>query len=395
MSRWKLFGLLLLVVVVAVIAWRVLAPKPSAQARRPMATATIAVTAVPAITADVPVYLTALGTVQASNTVAVTAQIGGQLQALHFVEGGEVKKGDLLATVDPRTYQAALDQALAKKRQDAAQLIAARSTLSRYEDLIEKKFVAAQDLENQRQTVRQQEALLAADDAAISSARTQLSFTRITAPFDGLAGIRQVDVGNLVQANSSIIVVLTQTQPINVIFTLPQQDMERVRSADAPPLPVTAMSRSDGTPVAEGQLTVIDNTIDTSTATFRLKAEFANDDKRLWPGEFVNIRLQVRTVKNGLVVPATGVQQGPDGEFAWVVQDDNSVQARPLVSAGQVEGGGVLVASGLVAGERVVTEGAFRLKAGSKVQPLAPGEVPPATVEPASDGKPATPGRRG
>ncbi|MBN8482324.1 MAG: efflux RND transporter periplasmic adaptor subunit, partial [Xanthomonadales bacterium] len=343
----------------------------------------IPVTAVAAEARDVPMFLTALGTVQALNTVTVGAQVGGQLKSVHFREGQEVKKGDLIAEIDPATYQAAYDQAVAKKKQDQAQLAASRSTLNRYEELIDKKFVSAQDLENQRQTVRQQEAMIAGDDAAIASARTQLGYTRITAPIDGLAGIRLVDVGNLVQANGTGIVVLTQTRPINVLFNLPQQDMAKVREADAAPLKVLALSRTDTTPIAEGLLTVVDNTIDTATATFKLKAEFANEDHRLWPGEFVNVRLQVKTVAGGIVVPATGVQQGPDGEYAWLVQGDDTVTMRKVTTAGGVDGGGVLVGEGLALGDRVVTEGQFRLKAGSKVTPLAPGEVAAPKAPPA------------
>ncbi len=397
MSRGKWIGIGVAVAVAAVLGWRLFAGgSGSAGPRGPggpggQGDAPIPVTVVAAEARDVPLFLTALGTVQALNTVTVSAQVSGQLKAVHFREGEEVKKGELIAEIDPATYQAAHDQALAKKKQDQAQLAASRSTLARYEELIEKKFVSAQDLENQRQTVRQQEAMIAADDAAIASARTQLGYTRITAPIDGLAGIRQVDVGNLVQANGTGIVVLTQTRPINVLFNLPQQDMARVRGADATPLRVLALSRSSSEPIAEGVLTVVDNTIDTATATFRLKAEFPNEDRRLWPGEFVSVRLQVTTVQDGIVVPATGVQQGPDGQYAWVVQGDDTVAMRPLVSAGAVDGGGVLIESGLALGERVVTEGQFRLKTGSKVLPLAPGEVA-APKPPATEGAPR-PGR--
>jgi len=385
MSRAKKIGIGVAVVVAALLVWRFMGQgaQPDA-AKRGLRDAPIPVTVVAAETRDVPLFLTALGTVQALNTVTVSAQVSGQLQAVHFQEGQEVKKGDLIAEIDPRTYQSALDQVLAKKKQDQAQLAASRSTLKRYEELIEQKFVSAQDLENQRQSVRQQEALIASDDAAISNARTQLSFTRIIAPIDGLAGIRQVDVGNLVQANGTGIVVLTQVQPINVIFNLPQQDMSKVREADATPLKVLALSRTDATPIAEGELVVIDNSIDTSTATFKLKSEFPNADRKLWPGEFVNVRLQVRTVKDGIVVPATAVQQGPSGEYAWVVQGDDSVKMQPLSSAGSLDDGFVLIGEGLDVGARVVTEGQFRLKTGSKVRPMAPGEV--AAPEPPPEG---------
>jgi multidrug efflux system membrane fusion protein len=393
MSRGKLILGAVVVLAAAAAGYKFLGGSGDAAPRGPRgggADLPIPVTAVAATTRDVPVFLTALGTVQALNTVTISAQVSGQLRAVHFAEGQEVKKGDLLAEIDPRTYQAALDQAIAKKKQDEAQLAASRSTLKRYDELIEKKFVSAQDLENQRQTVRQQEALIAADEAAISNARTQLSHTKITAPIDGLAGIRLVDVGNLVQANGSAIVVLSQTRPLNVMFNLPQQDMARVREADETPLKVLALSRTDSTPIAEGELKVIDNTIDTSTATFKLKSEFANEDRKLWPGEFVNVRLQVKTVKDAIVVPATGVQQGPEGDYVWLVQADDTVKMQPVTTGGQVDGGLLMVASGLSVGDRVVTEGQFRLRTGGKVKVMAPGEVDAPVVPPKNDpGKPA------
>lgn len=392
MSRSKLIITVVAVLLVAAVAWRIVGSSKNPRDGQNRDEGPIPVTAVAAATQDVPLFLTALGTVQALNTVTINAQVGGQLTALHFREGQAVKKGDLIAEIDPRTYQAALDQALGLKKQHEAQLAASRSTLKRYDELSGQKFVSAQDLENQRQTVRQQEAQVASDEAAISSARTQLGFTRITAPIDGLAGIRQVDVGNLVQANATAIVVLTQTQPINVMFNLPQQDMAKVREADATPLKVLALSRTDATPIAEGELVVIDNTIDTSTATFKLKSEFPNTDGRLWPGEFVNVRLQVRTVKDGIVVPATGVQQGPQGEYAWIVQGDDTVRMQPVKTVGPVDGGLMLIAEGIALGDRVVTEGQFRLKVGSKVKALAPGEVAPPAAPPADADK--TPRRR-
>ena len=380
MLRGKVIAGIVVLALVGVLGWRMFGSGGESGSRRGPGggeadDSPVPVTAVAATAQDVPVFLTALGTVQALNTVTVSAQVSGQLQQVHFAEGQEVKKGDLIAEIDPRAYQATLDQALAKKKQDEAQLAASRSTLKRYEDLIDKKFVSAQDLENQRQIVRQQEALIAGDAAAVANARTQLSFTRVIAPIDGLAGIRLVDAGNLVQANGSAIVVLTQTQPLNIIFNLPQQDMAKVREADAAPLKVIAMSRTDSTPIAEGELKVIDNSIDTTTATFKLKSEFPNADRKLWPGEFVNVRLAVRTVKDGIVVPGTGVQQGPDGEYAWLVQADLKVKMQPVVTAGTVDGGGVLIAQGLSVGDKVVTEGQFRLKTGIKVAPMAPGEV--------------------
>ena len=383
MSRWKIALLLVVVIVLAVLGWRWFTPaagRPGQGPGKEQAVAPVPVTVVAATTQDVPVHLDALGTVQALNTVAVAAQVSGQLKALHFEEGAAIAKGALIAEIDPRTYQAALDQALASRAQHLAQLSASRSTLKRYEELSQKNFVSAQDLENQRQAVRQQEAQIAADDAAISSARTSLGYTRITAPIDGIAGLRQVDVGNLLQANASTIVVLTQVQPINVIYTLPAQDLDSVREARAAgTVPVTALDRSDSHAVAnDGVLAVVDNQIDTSTGTFRLKAEFPNADKALWPGAFVNVRMQVRTVEDGLVVPTQAVQRGPDGDYVYLLEPGDSVKMQPVRVAGEVDASRLMIASGLSAGDKVVTEGQFRLKPGAKVTPMAPGEVPKA-----------------
>ena len=386
MSRWKWALVIVAVVLVGIIAWRLVEHRTGTGfgargGAGDAKDAPVPVTVVAAEAKDVPIYLNALGTVQALNTVTVNAQVSGQLKAINFKEGQEVKTGDLIAEIDPRTFQAALDQALAKKKQDEAQLSASRSTQARYEDLIQKHFVAAQDLENQRQLVRQQEALVAADEAAASSARTQLGYTRITAPIDGIAGIRQVDVGNLITANSGTgIVVLTEVHPINVIFSLPEQNLDLVRaSGGADPLKVTALDRADSHTIADGVLKVVDNQIDTTTGTFKLKAEFTNETNVLWPGQFVNVRVEVKTVKSGLVVPATAVQRGPDGSYAYVVQADSTVAMTPLKLGDEAGDNSILVTSGLKVGDKVVTEDQFRLKPDSKVQTLAPGQAAPPT----------------
>ena len=402
MSRWKWALIVAAIVLAGIVGWRLVSQREAAAQRgRGAGDAPVPVTVVPVDQKDVPVYLSALGTVQALNTVTINAQVAGQLKSINFKEGQEVKAGDLIAEIDPRTFQAALDQAAAKKKQDEAQLTASRSTLARYEELIKKNFVAAQDLENQHQLVRQQEALVAADEAAISTARTQLGYTKITAPIDGIAGIRQVDVGNLVSANTGNgLVVLTQVHPINVIFNLPEQNLELVRATDAAdPLPVTALDRNDAHPIADGALKVIDNQIDTTTGTFKLKAEFANEKNALWPGQFVNVRVQVKTVNGGLVVPATAVQRGPDGSYAYVLQPDSTVAMTPLKLGNEAADNTILVTSGLKAGDKVVTEGQFRLKPGSKVQALAPGEAAPPTsaaeLEKLKQQNPGQPQQRG
>jgi multidrug efflux system membrane fusion protein len=402
MSRWKLALVVVLLLLAGIIGWRMYASRASQTAKAGRGggdDAPVAVTVVAATAKDVPVYLTALGTVQALNTVAVNAQVSGQLKALHFAEGEEIEAGALIAEIDPRTLQAALDQATAKQKQDNAQLSASKSTLARYEELIKKNFVSAQDLENQRQTVRQQEALIAADAAAVSSARTQLGYTRITAPIAGVAGIRQVDVGNLVQANGSTIVTLAQVHPINVMFTLPAQDLEAVRAAQAEaPLQVTALDRSDSHAIAgDGVLKVIDNQIDVTTGTFKLKSEFPNAGGALWPGQFVNVQALLRTVRNGLVVPTQAVQRGPDGDYVYLVRADDTVTMQPVQTAGEADDTHLLIGKGLDVGDRVVTEGQFRLKPGSKVTPLAPGEVPaaPSAEEIKNAAKKGTRGRGG
>lgn len=381
MSRWKIALILVAVALVAVIGWRMYASRGTAGGagwQRGGDSAPVPVTVVAAIAQDVPVYLTALGTVQALNTVTVNAQVSGQLKALHFGEGQEVKQGQLIAEIDPRTFQAAYDQALAKKKQDIALLTASQSTLARYEELMKRNFVSGQDLENQRQSVRQQQAIVAADDAAISNAQTQLGYTRIVAPITGIAGIRQVDVGNLVSANGTGIVTLTQVHPLNVMFTLPEQNLAAVRdalAADPDGVEVAALDRTDAHIIATGVLKVIDNQIDTATGTFKVKSEFDNADSTLWPGQFVNVRVRVRTVEGGIVVPATAVQRGPEGSYAYVLQPDNTVAMQPVQPGGDAGDSNVLVSQGLSAGMRVVTEGQFRLKPGSKVQPLAPGQA--------------------
>lgn len=397
MSRGKTLVIVIAVALVGLIGYRALSNGGASQRRGGNdADAPIPVTAVAATTEDVPLNLDALGTVQALNTVSVRPQVGGQIEAILFKEGQEIAKDDVIARIDARTYQTQLDQTVAKKKQDEAQLGGARSTLKRYEELIQKNFVAAQDLENQRHTVRQLEALVAADEAAIANARVQVGYTVIRAPIAGLAGIRQLDVGNLVQGSQSdAIVVLTQVHPINVLFTLPEQQLERVRAA-GPSLKVTARDRGDNRVVAEGTLSVIDNQIDATTGTFKLKAEFENADNKLWPGQFVNVRLEVGALTDAVTVPTQALQRGPDGSYVYLVKEDTSVALQPVKAGAEAAGGRTVVLEGVKAGDKVVSEGQFRLKPGAKVLALAPGETPPPPAAPAPGDKPAgdTPRRR-
>jgi multidrug efflux system membrane fusion protein len=407
MSRfWKITLIVIAVVVLAIVGVRLLhkpagkaAGKPAAGAKADGPEATpVPVTVVPVERQNVPVFLTALGTVQALNTVTVNPQVGGQLLSLDFQEGQPVKKGQVLAQIDPRTYQAALDQALAKKRQDEAQLATAKSNLTRSQDLAAKGYISKQDLDTLRNTASQYQAAVASDAASIRDAQVQLAYTKVVSPIDGLAGIRNVDPGNVVSASTAI-VTLTQLHPIYVMFTLPEQNLDLVRGAaanDSSPLEVTALDRVDAHPIATGGvLKVIDNQIDTSTGTFRLKSEFANARNELWPGQFVNVRLQVRTAMGALVIPAQAVQRGPDGDYVYQVQGDSTVKMQAVVVAGEVGDSHVMIGSGLKAGDRVVTEGQFRLKPGSKVNALKPGEVPAVPTQPYLDkAKKATKGGR-
>jgi membrane fusion protein, multidrug efflux system len=352
--------------------------------------APVPVTVEPTVKQNVPVYLTALGTVTALNSVVVNPQIGGQLWTINFKEGQAVKKGDVIAQIDPRTYQAAYDQAVAKQNQDEASLATAISTLNRNQDLVAKGYVAALNMDTYRNNVAQLKATVIADEAAARSAKVQLDFTKIISPIDGVAGIRNVDPGNVVTTTTSI-VTLTQIQPIYVIFSLPEQNLEAVRDAfqnGANKLEVIALDRSDAHPLdTTGFLQVVDNQIDTATGTFKLRAQFTNPDTKLWQGQFVNVRLRVRTVSGGMVVPSQAVQRGPDGDFVYKLQADQTVAMQPVTVAGEVGDSHVMISKGLNEGEQVVTEGQFRLKPGSKVQALKPGEVPPAPTPSDADKK--------
>ena len=401
MSRfWKIALIVIAVIVVVAIGFRLLhTPAATGGRHRHGASASadtsadssksgqagqdnapVPVTVEPVVSESVPIYLTGLGTVQALNTVTINSQVAGQMMSINFIEGQSVKKGDLLAQIDPRTFQANYDQAVAKQKQDQALLATAQSTLKRNQALVASGYVAALDMDTYRNNVGQLVATVAADEAAMHSSKVQLDFTRIIAPCDCVTGIRSVDPGNVVTTTTAI-VTLTQVHPIYVIFYLPEQNLETVRNAfkGGAQLEVAALDRTDSHPLASGGvLQVIDNQIDTTTGTFKLRAQFPNVDNVLWPGQFVNVQLKVSTTAGGLVIPAQAVQRGPDGDYVYQLQDDQTVKMQPVTVANEVGASKVMISKGLAVGEKVVTEGQFRLKPGSKVQALKPGEVPAA-----------------
>ena len=326
---------------------------------------------------DVPIYLDGLGTVQAFNTVTVRSRVDGQVQRVAFVEGQDVQAGDLLAQIDPAPFQAQLDQNIAKKAQDEAQLSVARITLQRDADLLAGKILAQQDYDTQRALVDQLVATVQGDEAAIENARVQLAYTTITSPLAGRTGIRQVDQGNIVHANDSNgLVVITQLMPISVVFTLPEQNLGQIQQhlKSGQSLTTLAVDRDDRTTLGEGKLAVIDNQIDTTTGTIRLKAIFPNEDLRLWPGQFVNVRLRLEIRQGCSVVPASVVQRGPDGTFAFVISNEVAV-VRPIKVAPQIEAGMALINEGLQPGERVVVDGQYKLQPGARVKLPAPAEA--------------------
>jgi membrane fusion protein, multidrug efflux system len=352
---------------------------------------------------DVPIYLDGIGTVQAYNSVTVHPQVSGTLTKVAFQEGQDLKKGELIAVIDPRPYQAALDGAIAKKNQDIAQLNNAKTLLDRDTDLLKKGVLDRQTYDTQRFLVDQLDATVKSDQAAIDSAQTQLSYTQITAPFDARCGIRQVDEGNFV-TSGSILVILSQLKPISVIFTLPQQNLPDVNQACAKgPLKVIALDSTQTKSLEEGTLVVVDNQIDPTTGTIKLKANFPNQDLKLWPGQFVNSRLLVSVRHDGIVVPASVIQRGPNGAYAYVITPDKAAEMRP-VQVGQIDAGQALIDSGLQEGEQVVVDGQYKLQPGAQVQITTPNqpangkrltqaEQTPVPIQSAT-GKPS-PGRNG
>jgi multidrug efflux system membrane fusion protein len=331
-------------------------------ARRPA----IPVTMAPVEKADFPVYLTGLGTVQGFNTVLVRTRIDGQIDKIAFQEGQQVNQGDLLVEIDPRPFQATLDQAKAKKAQDEANLANANLDLQRFTKLGE--FATRQQTDTQRSTVAQLTAQIAADDAAISNAQTQLDYTQVKAPISGVAGLRQVDIGNIVNAATQTgIVTIAQIEPISVIFTAPEDQLPYINEAQAvSALKVIAITTDGKKPLAEGKLAVVNNQVDTTSGTIRLKAVFDNKNHALWPGQSVSTRLLVKTLKDATVVPDDGIQHSTDGLYAYTVGQDNKAELRKVKVSQSIDGRSV-VDQGLSPGERVITGGQFKVQPGSLV----------------------------
>jgi multidrug efflux system membrane fusion protein len=343
-------------------------------------------------TADVPVNLDGVGTAKALNTVTVRSQVDGKIMEILFTEGQDVPKGYVLAKIDPATYQAAFDQTVAKKAQDEAQLANAKLDLDRYTRLAVTNAVNKQQLDTQRALVTQLEAQVKLDQAAMDNARAILSYTEIVAPIAGRTGIRLVDAGNLVRgAEATGIVILTQLRPISVFFSLPQQNLPELTKGMAEgELPVDALTTDGKSALDKGKVRVIDNQVDQTTGTVKLRAEFPNDDLQLWPGQFVNVRVLIDTLRQVVVVPTAAIQRGPNGTFVYVLKEGNTVTVRP-VTLTQQDDTRAVVASGLQPGEQVVTTGFARLTEGTQVAASSAedaGQLTPA-------GRPGPDGTRG
>jgi membrane fusion protein, multidrug efflux system len=337
----------------------------------------VPVVAAQAQLADVPVWLEGVGTAKARNTVTVRPQVDGKIISIGFKEGQDVKRGDVLAKIDPVTYQAQLDQALAKKALDESLLSNTKRDLDRYQK-VGTLAISQQQIDTQRALVNQQEAQIKSDAAAIENAKAYVDYTTVTSPIDGRTGLRLVDVGNLVRASDAGIVVITEVRPITVLFTLPQQDLPQINKARAErELEVEALETDSKAVLDKGTLQVVDNQVDQSTGTIRLKAEFPNSELQLWPGQFVNARLLLKTLDKVVVVPTAAIQRGPDGTYVYVIGTDNKVAAR-TVTITQQDDNEAVVAQGLAANEQVVTAGFARLKEGAEVQVSGSGGQSPA-----------------
>ncbi|WP_338573892.1 MdtA/MuxA family multidrug efflux RND transporter periplasmic adaptor subunit [Erwinia billingiae] len=393
-SRRKKIILMILVILVALLAWRFW-PHGSGEAGGPggpgghggmrgpggpgmMAGAVTPVHAGEVTTADVPVYLTALGTVVANSTVTVTSRVDGQLIKVLFTEGQKVEAGQVLAQVDPRSYQATLAQYQGDLSQNQALLKSAELTLARYRKLFAQDSLARQDLDTQIATVGQYAGTIKADEAQIAAAKLNLEFTKITSPIAGRAGLRLVDAGNMVHTTDTTgIVTITQTQPAAVTFSVPQNNIPVLLKSlhNGQSLPATAFDQDGNAELASGSVQFISNQIDTSTGSVKLKALFANQDETLYPNQFVNLRLQTGTLKQATVIPAQALQLSSDGSFVYVINKDQTVTRKAVKTGPTLGDTQQAILSGVSAGEQVVTEGIDRLSNGSKVKVVTAAET--------------------
>lgn len=328
------------------------------------------VQAATAVEGEVPRYLTGLGTITAANTVTVRSRVDGQLMALHFQEGQQVKAGDLLAEIDPSQFKVALAQAQGQLAKDRATLANAQRDLARYQQLVKTNLVSRQELDAQQALVSESQGTIKADEASVASAQLQLDWSRITAPIDGRVGLKQVDIGNQISSGDTTgIVVITQTHPIDLVFTLPESDIATVVQAQkaGQTLSVEAWDRTNKQKLSGGTLLSLDNQIDTTTGTIKLKARFTNQDDALFPNQFVNARMLVSTEQNAVLIPTAALQMGNDGHFVWVLNEQNKV-SKHTVTPGIQNSQQVAISAGLSAGDRVVTDGIDRLTEGAQVE---------------------------
>ncbi|RKQ40768.1 MdtA/MuxA family multidrug efflux RND transporter periplasmic adaptor subunit [Enterobacter sp. R1(2018)] len=401
-TRWLFIAGTAIVVIAAVYFWRSAATgEPDAQkstqqqvsgGRRGMRGGALApVQAATATSESVPRYLTGLGTITAANTVTVRSRVDGQLLAIHFQEGQQVKAGDLLAEIDPSQFKVALAQAQGQLAKDQATLANARRDVSRYQQLAKTNLVSRQELDAQQALVSESAGTVKADEAAVASAQLQLDWSRITAPVDGRVGLKQVDVGNQISSGDTTgIVVLTQTHPIDLVFTLPESEIATVVKAQKAgnALSVEAWDRTNKQKLSTGSLLSLDNQIDATTGTIKLKARFNNEDDALFPNQFVNARMLVDTQQNAVVIPTAALQMGNEGNFVWVLNADNKV-SKHLVTTGIQDSQKVVISAGISAGDRVVTDGIDRLTEGAKVEVVEAHSATASTAENKADEKPA------
>ena len=361
----------IIVLLGSIVAWHLVAARNSSD-RQDSTPPPVPVTPGEATAENVPIFVSGLGTVQAYMNVAIKTRVDGQITGVSFTEGQDVKTSDPLFQIDPRPFQAALAEAQANKRKDEAQLQAARLVLGRYERLLASRTQTQEAYDNQKATVGQLEGAVGADQALIDTAQLNLDYAKIRSPIDGRAGARLVDPGNVVQASqNTTLVTVAQIKPIFVSFTVAQEFLDKIRQSQAKQQLDVIAYASDNTRLSEGKLTLIDNVIDVATGTIHLKATFANDDERLWPGEFVNARLVLSTRQNAITVPAQTVMQGPEGPYIYVIKPDETVERRDVKVAATQDGRAV-IQDGLSVGDRVVVNGQYRLTDGAKITPSGP-----------------------